>query len=86
MMLQSMTGGVCTDQVMQAYQIPLTDGCPDKERYWGVPDLNSGQGGYGSESGSYSRVKIVRTLKPGQSVHTESAEARPLRPFSIFHA
>jgi len=59
MTLQPMTGGVCTDWVVQAYQIPLTNGRPNQERYWDVPDLSDGRGECDARSRGYSRVKIV---------------------------
>ena len=72
---------------MQAYQIRLTNGRPNQERYWDVPDLTGCRGEFDAGSGGYSRVKIVRTLEYGQLVYNmKGARARPLRVFSIFHA
>ena len=50
MTLQPMTDGVCMDRVARIYRIPLTNGCPNQERYWGVPDLNDGRSGYNTEA------------------------------------
>ena len=50
MPLQPTTDGVCMDRVARTYRIPLTNGCPNQERYWRVPDLNGGRGGYDTEA------------------------------------
>jgi len=43
--LQPRTNNVCTHQIVQADQIPLTGGYPHLEQSWKVPDLNDGQVG-----------------------------------------